>query len=111
MGWMLRVVGKGGGCNPPTGIAIKRLASIGIYVETREIAARNIDADAMPLVEHERGWIHLDCELIHLSRCHQLRFFQRTTVAGTNNGIGDVQIDAGGKIIVWRVDIDEFGCK
>jgi len=67
---MLRIVVNGVGCNRPSAIAIKRLASIGIHVEAWEIAARDVDADAMSLLEYERSWIHLNRELVHLSGCH-----------------------------------------
>ena len=53
MGWMLRIVVDGVGCNRPSAIAIKRLASVGIHVEAWEIAARNVDPDAVSLLEHE----------------------------------------------------------
>src|SRR5207244_8529806 len=105
---MLRIVIHTVGGDGPAPVLVERLAGIRIDVESREVAARYVDADAVPTFEDERGRIHLDRELVNLSRLHQLRFLQRIAIARTDDGIRYIEIDTGRKVVVRRININQL---
>jgi hypothetical protein len=45
----------------------QRLTGVWIHIEAGEIAARNVDANAVPLFENVAGWEWLDPEAINLT--------------------------------------------
>ena len=60
----------------------ERLARIGIDVVVREVAARHVEADAVPRREVIAGGLGLDGDLVHAPRLHQLR-----ALAGAGIGV------------------------
>ncbi len=61
------VIGDG-----PAAMVVERLASVGVDVETRKIAAGDIEADAVSALKNDGGGIHLNREFVNLARFHQL---------------------------------------
>src|SRR5215469_7030829 len=48
-------------------VVIQRLAGIGIHIEAREVAARDVETDAVVASEEDGSRIHLDGELVRLA--------------------------------------------
>ena len=49
-------------------VGAERLAGVRVAVELREMAARDLHADAMPLLERNARADHVDLELVDLAR-------------------------------------------
>jgi hypothetical protein len=93
--WVPRVeIDRVFGDAPPP-VVVERLASVRVHVKSREVAARDVQANTMASLEDERRGIHLDGELVRLSRLQQVRFARPVAVAAANDAVGDVEIDAG----------------
>jgi hypothetical protein len=75
-------------------IVIQPLTCVGVDIEARKVAARDIDANAVAALEHERRRIHLDGELIRLIRLEHLCFAKPVTIAGPHNAVGYIEFDA-----------------
>src|SRR6266568_67558 len=93
----------------PAAVLVKRLAGVGVDVEAREVAARNIEPQAVATLEDQRGWIHLDRERVNLIRLEHRGLRQRVSVSRPDNTIRDVQVNPNGKIGVRGINIDKFG--
>jgi len=91
---MLGVVVNGILRNGPAPIVIERFAGVRVDVEAREVAAGNVEADAMAAWEHQRSRIHLDGELIDFSRFHQRRLLEGITVSRAHNAVRNIQVHA-----------------
>src|ERR1700746_955875 len=61
---MLRIVVDGVGGYHGLGVLIERLAGVGIHVETREVAAGDVHANAVALGKQNGGWIQLNAKLV-----------------------------------------------
>ncbi len=55
----------------PAAVVAQRLARVRVHVEAGEVAAGNVDSDAVPLLKHIRGGIELDREGIHAAGLHE----------------------------------------
>ena len=58
--------------NSRSRVPTQRLARIWVYVEPREIAARNIQPNPVPRSKYVADRIHNDVEAIHLTRIQKL---------------------------------------
>src|SRR5689334_5581223 len=67
--------------DPPAAVVVERLAGIGVHIEARKVAARDVEADAVAAPEEERGRIHLDGELVRLPGLKHLRLRRPVPVA------------------------------
>ena len=93
----------------PTTILIERLAGVWIHVEAGEVAAGDVDAEAVSALEDQRGRVQLDREFIGLSGVQQFLVVQVVAIAGPHDAIRDIQIHAVREIRVGRIDIDDLG--
>src|SRR6266699_1265855 len=93
----------------PASIVIERLSCIRVHVKAWKVAAGYVEADLMTVLEDQRCWIHLDCELVGFAGLEQFGFRQVVAVSCSHDAISDIQIDARRKIRIRRVHIDELG--
>ena len=57
-------------------IIVERLPGVRIHIETRKIAARNVDPYPVSLFENVRGRVKFDHEFVRGPRLHQLFLVQ-----------------------------------
>jgi hypothetical protein len=72
------------------GFAGDRGSGVGIAVEAREVAARNLGPDAMPLEKHVAGDAGVERDLVHLAGPHRFGLLERVAVAQPQNAVGQV---------------------
>src|SRR6185295_15382525 len=63
----------------------------------------------MPALEDVGGRIELDRERIDFARLHENFFLERLAKASSLDAVGDVQVEAAGKIAAGRIDVDQLG--
>src|SRR4051812_12330653 len=80
----------------PAPVVIKGFACVRVDIETREIAAGNVDPDAVPLLEDVGGRIKLDREGIDRAWRHQLFLLERVAKPGAHNTVFEVEVEAAG---------------
>src|SRR5262249_4399957 len=85
-------------CNLPPAIVVERFPGVGVHVEAREVAARNIEPDSVTALKDQRRRIHLDRKLVRHTWSKQ--FFLRGTVPESrpDDAVGDIQIEPGGEV-------------
>src|SRR5208283_1887970 len=80
-------------------------------VEPWEVAARDIEANPVASLEHERRRIHLDRKLVGLSGLQKLALAETVAVSSGHNAIGNIEIHTGRKVGVRRVHVNKLGCE
>src|SRR6266851_7384529 len=65
-------------------------ARIGIDVEMREVAARDVDSNAMPALEQIARRKCLDTDCVDFSRNHRRRLLPRIPIARTQYSVGEI---------------------
>ena len=85
---MFPVVIDGVGGFDPTQSAFWILASVEVPIEAREVAAGNLQAQAMSGKKDIAGGPHVDSELIDISRLHEFGFLLGVAVARPQDSIG-----------------------
>ena len=93
----------------PASIIIERLSRIGIHVEPREIAARNVQPDPVCALEDKRSRIHLDREGVNFTRLHQGSALERVAIARADDAVRNVQVHSGGEVGTGRIDVYQLG--
>src|SRR5262245_444370 len=87
---------------------LQRLAGVGIDVKAREITAGDVQANLVPSFENIGSWIEGYDEWIRLARLQQRRLLQRVAIAGTNNRVADIELEARRIVAVGRIHIDQL---
>src|SRR5205823_261383 len=85
-------------------VVVQRLTRVRVDVESRKIAAADIDADSVAFLENVAAGIELDREGINLSRIHQLLLPQVFAKAGADDPLGDVQVETTRPILAGGID-------
>src|ERR1035438_9720648 len=70
------------------GFAGDGAAGVGIAVEAREVAARNLHPDAMALEKRVAGDAGVEYDFVHVAGPHRLGPLQRVAVAQPQNAVG-----------------------
>ena len=87
-------------------VVIQRFAAVWVHIEAREIAARDVHTDTVPLLENVGCRIELNSKFVYSARLHQFFLFNRIMEARSYNTVPDIQIEAARIVGVWRVNID-----
>src|SRR6266496_683325 len=95
---MLRVVVHGVLSNSPAPVLIEWLAGVRIDIESREIAARDVQPDSVTAPKHQRRRIHFDSEFRRAIAVEHPGRLERFAIAATHDTVTDIQIDACRKI-------------
>ena len=85
-------------------VPVQRRAGIRIYIESRKVAAGDIQSDAVPLLEQQRGGIHFDREFVGASWFEQFRV-AAVAVPAPYNAVTDVKVQTSREIGVRRIDV------
>src|SRR6185437_10037698 len=93
----------------PATIAIEWRARVGVHVEPGKVAARDIHSDPVSALKDQRGRVQLDRQLVCFAGLHELRMRQGVAVASPDDAIGDVELQAGRKILARRIHVDQLG--
>src|SRR5688572_12513132 len=92
--------------HPP--VLLERLARVRVQVEARKVAARNVEADPVPLLKEVGRRVEVDPHPVDPPRLHELRPLERAPVPHARDGVADVEVEAEGVVGVRRVLIDEL---
>src|ERR1035437_5246611 len=92
----------------PALILSEGFAGVGIDVEPWEIAARNIDPDAVPLFEHVGGREWIDLQAVDLPGRPHFGLFGRISIAGADYAVAHVHLVTGRIVVARRIDIDKL---
>lgn len=98
-----RIVGLEYSAVPP-----QRFTRVRVDIESWKIAAGNIDANPMPLLEDIRGAKRFDGKLVDGARLHQLLLFRPIAVSGPDNSVGQIHVKTCGKIDAGGIDVDQL---
>jgi hypothetical protein len=80
-----------------------------IYIEPREVAARDVDTNPVAFLENVRRREWSDDEPIHLTRFDEVSCVAIVTIARPDQRIRDVHIEAAGEVCTRWIDIDQLG--
>ena len=84
-----RIVG-----DSPTVIVVERLPRIWVDVESREVAAGNVQPNPVTTLEQQRRWIHLDREFVRSAGLQPFSACRITPIPRPDDPIRDVESDA-----------------
>ena len=97
--------------NGNSSILANGLTCIWIDVEAGEVAAGDIQTNAMALFEHVAYGVENDINFVHFSGFHHFAMITVIAVSGTHNAVRQVQGITLWVILVRRINIDKLGCK
>ena len=80
-----------------------------IDVEAGEVAAGDIQTNAMALFEHVAYRVENDIDFVHLSRLHHLAMFAAIAIPRAHDAVHQIQCIPQGIVLAGRIDIDELG--
>src|SRR5690349_13962588 len=87
---MLRVVQDRVCCRDSLSCRRSFFTSIHIAIETWEVAAANLEAKPMSLLENIAGGPHINRELVCLTRIHQSRLLLRVAISGPHDAFRQI---------------------
>ena len=82
---------------------------IGIDVEMREVAARDVDSNAMPALEQVARRKCLDADSVDFARNHRRRLLPRVSIAHAQYSVGEIHRKAFRIVRIRRIDVDQLG--
>ncbi len=106
---MGRVVEDGVGGDGLAAVVVEGFACVGVDVEAGEVAAGDVDTDAVALLEDVGTGVELDRHLVGRAGLHELLFLERVAEAGADDAVTDVHVEAAGEVGAGRVDVEELG--
>src|SRR3990172_10529097 len=86
----------------------QRLSGVGVDVEAGEVAAGDVDADAVALLEDVGRGEGLDGEPVDLARGHELLALGAVAVASPENAVREVHLETRREVRRGRIDVDEL---
>ena len=89
-------------CRDELGFVVIVAAGIEISDQAREVAARDLNPDAVTFTEHVAGRVQVDVDFVHAIRLHENLFFIACTIAGPQDAVLDV---VGGAV---RININQL---
>src|SRR5579859_4293967 len=92
----------------PCGGETQWFAGVWVDVEAGKVAARDVDANAVALLEDVGRGERLDGERVHRARLEQLGVVARGAISGADDGVGEIEVEALRPIAAGRVHVDEF---
>jgi hypothetical protein len=92
-------------------IVIEWLSRVWVHVKARKVAAGNIEADPMAVLEDDGSRIYLNGELVGFTGLEQLCLRQVIVVSCSDGTIRDIQVDACRNVFVRRVHVGKLGRK
>src|SRR3990172_991159 len=84
------------------------LAGIGVDVEAGKVAAGDVDADAVALLEDVGRGKGLDLEAVNLTRGHQLLALGTVAIAGAQDAVREVHLETRRETPRGRIDVYEL---
>src|SRR3954470_2743728 len=86
----------------------QRLPGVWIRIETRKVAARDVEADAMTFLEDVRGRKGIDRECVDFARHQELGMITRRAVAPANDRVGEIEVESARPVGTRRIDVDQL---
>src|SRR5262245_11466802 len=89
-------------------VAIERVAGVGVDVEARKFAARDIHANAVALREDVRRGIQANGHLVDRAWLHQLFGLEAVAKASAEDAVADVEVEPARKIRARWIDVEQL---
>src|ERR1044071_7593084 len=93
----------------PSRVRVQRLSRVWVHVESREVAAGDVQTDLVTALEQQRGRIQLDREFVRTAGRQKLGFPGPSSIPAAYDAVGDIERYAFGKIRIRRIHVNQLG--
>lgn len=90
-------------------VVVGGFAAVRVHIEAGEVAAGDVDADAVAFFENVAARVELDFEFVGLAGCHEGLFLVGFAIAGANDAVAHDEVESIGELFGGGIDVEKFG--